>query len=188
MRIVTLGMTTALLLLAASAGNTQETLLDHLVDACKTDIENYCSQVTPGEGRMLHCMAAHEDKISGRCEYAFYQAATLLEQVSAAVLHNAVRISKNIAVRWNWERAAFWHAWTRTMTSWLTRAKTRSTIPLPNSRSKPARALARMQGHRVDSINDPAIRNVIMRGIALAGKRPYNELTDYVPEVQEKAI
>jgi len=45
-----------------------------------------------------------------------------------------------------------------------------------------------MQGHRVDSINDPAIRNVIMRGIALAGKRPYNELTDYVPEVQEKAI
>ena len=96
MRTVTLGMSTALLLLAASAGNTQETLLDHLVDACKTDIENYCSQVTPGEGRMLHCMAAHEDKISGRCEYAFYQAATLLEQVSAAVNYLASQCGADI--------------------------------------------------------------------------------------------
>ena len=30
-------------------------------------------------------MAAHEDKISGQCEYAFYQAATLLEQLSVAI-------------------------------------------------------------------------------------------------------
>ena len=63
----------------------QETLIDHLVNACENDIENYCSQVTPGNGRMLHCMAAHEDKISGQCEYAFYQAATLLEQLSVAI-------------------------------------------------------------------------------------------------------
>jgi len=63
----------------------QETLIDHLVNACESDIENYCSQVTPGNGRMLHCMAAHEDKISGQCEYAFYQAATLLEQLSVAI-------------------------------------------------------------------------------------------------------
>jgi len=63
----------------------QETLLDHLVTACESDLQNYCSQVTPGNGRLLHCMAAHEDKISGQCEYAFYQAATLLEQLSVAI-------------------------------------------------------------------------------------------------------
>ncbi len=67
----------------------QDTLVDHLISACESDIENYCSQVTPGEGRMLHCMAAHEDKISGQCEYALYQAATLLEQLSMAIAYVA---------------------------------------------------------------------------------------------------
>jgi len=38
---------------------------------------------------MLHCMAAHEDKISGQCEYAFYQAATVLEQLSVAIAYVA---------------------------------------------------------------------------------------------------
>ena len=63
----------------------QETLVEHLVAACESDIENYCSQVTPGNGRLLHCMAAHEDKISGKCEYAFYQASSVLEQLSVAI-------------------------------------------------------------------------------------------------------
>lgn len=63
----------------------QDTIVDQLVTACESDIQNYCSQVTPGNGRMLHCMAAHEDKISGQCEYAFYQAANLLEQLSVAI-------------------------------------------------------------------------------------------------------
>lgn len=63
----------------------QDSLIDYLVTACESDIQNYCSQVTPGNGRMLHCMAAHEDKISGQCQYAFYQAASLLEQLTVAV-------------------------------------------------------------------------------------------------------
>lgn len=67
----------------------EETLIDHLVDACESDIQNYCSQVTPGNGRLLHCMAAHEDKISGQCQYAFYQAATLLEQLAVAISYVA---------------------------------------------------------------------------------------------------
>ena len=72
--------------LAGSNVLAQDTpVLDALIDACQSDIEQYCSQVTPGEGRMLHCMAAHEDKISGQCEYAFYQAASLLEQISVAI-------------------------------------------------------------------------------------------------------
>jgi type 1 glutamine amidotransferase len=46
---------------------------------------------------------------------------------------------------------------------------------------QPARAFVWMQGHMVDSLQDPAIRKVLMRGIAWAGKRPITELTDYVP-------
>jgi len=79
----------ALAIFTGSNALSQETLIDHLISACESDIENYCSQVTPGEGRMLHCMAAHEDKISGQCEYALYQAATLLEQLSMAIAYVA---------------------------------------------------------------------------------------------------
>ncbi|HEY0265176.1 MAG TPA: ThuA domain-containing protein [Rhizomicrobium sp.] len=45
----------------------------------------------------------------------------------------------------------------------------------------PARAFVWMQGHMVDSLQDPAIQKVLLRGIAWAGKKPYTELTDYVP-------
>ena len=74
----------------------QETLVEHLISACESDLEKYCSQVTPGNGRLLHCMAAHEDKISGQCEYAFYQAATLLEQLSVAVNYVAQECKTDI--------------------------------------------------------------------------------------------
>ncbi len=74
----------------------QDALVEHLIQACETDIQSYCSQVTPGEGRMLHCMAAHEDKISGRCQYAFYQAATVLEQLATAVAYVASQCETDI--------------------------------------------------------------------------------------------
>ena len=74
----------------------QESLVEHLIVACESDLENYCSQVTPGNGRILHCMAAHEDKISGQCEYAFYQAATLLEQLSVAINYVAQECGADI--------------------------------------------------------------------------------------------
>ena len=45
---------------------------------------------------------------------------------------------------------------------------------------QPARAFVWMQGHMVDSLQDPAIQKVLMRGIAWAGKKPYGELTDYI--------
>jgi type 1 glutamine amidotransferase len=46
---------------------------------------------------------------------------------------------------------------------------------------QPARAFVWMQGHMVDSLENPDIRKVLMRGIAWAGKHPTNELVDYVP-------
>ena len=67
----------------------QDSLLEHLLESCKVDIESFCSQVTPGEGRLLHCAAAHEDKLSGQCNYALYQAATVLEQMASAIAYVA---------------------------------------------------------------------------------------------------
>jgi len=60
--------------------------LDRMAAACAGDKEKYCSQVTPGDPRrMLACAYAHEDKLSGQCSYALYQAASALEQLAAAL-------------------------------------------------------------------------------------------------------
>jgi len=40
-----------------------------LENSCAADIKKYCKDVTPGEGRMIYCMQAHEDKISAKCAY-----------------------------------------------------------------------------------------------------------------------
>ena len=83
---------TAILLsgiLAASAASAQETLLEHVLEACDDDIAEFCDQVTPGEGRVVHCMAAHEDKISGECAVALYDAASILQAITDAIFYIA---------------------------------------------------------------------------------------------------
>ena len=89
-------LTCAVGLFLSSHVMAQDSLVEHLVKACETDIRSYCSQVTPGEGRMLHCMAAHEDKISGQCQYAFYQAARILEQLATATAYVASQCATDI--------------------------------------------------------------------------------------------
>lgn len=60
-------------------------LVETVVDGCKTEIETYCKNVTPGEGRGLACLYAYSDKLSARCEYALYDAAAQLERAVAAI-------------------------------------------------------------------------------------------------------
>lgn len=60
-----------------------------VADGCKKEIETYCKNVTPGEGRILACLYAHEDKVSGRCDYALYDAAAQLERALSALTYLA---------------------------------------------------------------------------------------------------
>ena len=54
----------------------QDDVMANVKSACAADQAKYCSQVTPGNpDRMLACAYAHEDKLSGQCSYALYQAA-----------------------------------------------------------------------------------------------------------------
>jgi hypothetical protein len=64
-------------------------LVEGVVTGCKTELEKYCSNVTPGEARILACLYAHNDKLSGRCEYALYDAAVQLERAVAALTYVA---------------------------------------------------------------------------------------------------
>ena len=50
-----------------------------LEKTCAGDIKKYCRTVTPGDGRMIYCMQAHEDKISPKCEYELGQAAASVQ-------------------------------------------------------------------------------------------------------------
>jgi len=52
---------------------------------CEKELDTYCKNVTMGEGRVLACLYAHSDKLSGRCEYALYDAAAQLERAIAAL-------------------------------------------------------------------------------------------------------
>ena len=66
-----------------------EDLVEYVYKSCDAEITNYCSQVVPGDGRLLACFYAHGDKISSTCEYALYSASAELEQFAAAVTHLA---------------------------------------------------------------------------------------------------
>jgi len=70
-------------------GGAAEDLVDTVKNGCKTELESYCAKVTPGQGRVLACLYAHGDKLSGRCEYALYDAAAQLERVVAALTYVA---------------------------------------------------------------------------------------------------
>jgi hypothetical protein len=60
-----------------------------LENSCADDIKKYCGDVTPGEGRMIYCMQAHEDKISPKCTFDLEEAATDV-QLSADNLKEAI--------------------------------------------------------------------------------------------------
>ena len=77
------------LLLSVSGAWAQQEIVDEVMAACATEIETYCSQVTPGEGRLLACAYAHEDKLSGECSWAIYKGAAELEAFVDAIVEVA---------------------------------------------------------------------------------------------------
>jgi len=66
-----------------------ENLVQSVANSCKVELEKYCKNVTPGEGRILACLYAHGDKLSPKCEYALYDAAAQLERAVAALSYVA---------------------------------------------------------------------------------------------------
>jgi hypothetical protein len=65
--------------------------------ACKAELETFCETVTPGERRLLACLYAHNDKLSGACEYTLLDAAAQLDQAVSALEHVADECRKDIA-------------------------------------------------------------------------------------------
>jgi len=88
-KLLATGMTLGALAWGATNAGAVENLVKSVTDGCKTELETHCKNVTPGEGRLLACLYAYEDKLSGRCEYALYDASVQLERVVGALTYVA---------------------------------------------------------------------------------------------------
>ena len=67
-----------------------------LESACASDIKKYCRTVTPGEGRMIYCMQAHEDKISVKCAFELGEAATNVQTAADALKDGVIACKAEI--------------------------------------------------------------------------------------------
>jgi len=75
----------------------QEGIIETVKTGCKTELDSFCKGVTPGEGRVLACLYAFQDKLSGQCEYALYDASARLERAVAALTYVAKECEADVA-------------------------------------------------------------------------------------------
>ena len=87
-KTIVLVMAAAVFMLVSNATAAQD-LVETVAKGCEKELTSYCKDVTPGEGRILACLYAHSDKLSGKCEYALYDAAVQLERFVAALSYLA---------------------------------------------------------------------------------------------------
>ena len=78
-------MVMAIVLVFSIPATAGDKLVQSVMDGCKKELESYCQAVTPGQGRLLACLYAHNDKLSGQCEFALYDAAVQLERAVSAL-------------------------------------------------------------------------------------------------------
>ncbi len=84
MRTLMLG---AMLALSVAAGSVMAAggVVARAVKSCEQDIDTYCGHVKPGEGRLMGCLYANDDKISSQCGMALNDASLQFEVVVAQV-------------------------------------------------------------------------------------------------------
>jgi hypothetical protein len=44
--------------------------LTYVANECRDDLEKFCSNIKPGEGRLLQCIDKNNAKVSNRCKQA----------------------------------------------------------------------------------------------------------------------
>jgi hypothetical protein len=84
-KLVVSSCVVASLLLAAGRARAEESLIEGVKKACHTELTTFCKGVQPGEGRIIACLYAFEDRVSGKCAYAIYDAAAKLDQALTAI-------------------------------------------------------------------------------------------------------
>ena len=60
--------------------------IDSLRKDCEKELDMYCKDVTPEQGRVLACLYAHGNGLSGQCEYSMYEVLNQLQQALSPTL------------------------------------------------------------------------------------------------------
>jgi Golgi apparatus protein 1 len=71
--------------------------ISQLQGACGRDIKQYCRTVTPGQGRVIYCLQAHEDKISPKCTYELGETASSVQSAADALKDAVIACKSEIA-------------------------------------------------------------------------------------------
>jgi len=82
MRLFGLG-TLVVLLGAALSATADEKLIARAIKSCESDITANCPHVKMGEGRIMGCLLANDDKISTNCGMALNEVTLNIEKVKA---------------------------------------------------------------------------------------------------------
>ena len=77
----------------------QGDLAAQVQESCDAELVQRYADVTPGEGRLLACLYAHGDTLSGRCELALYDAAARLERAISEVTYVASECHAELETR-----------------------------------------------------------------------------------------
>jgi len=96
--LLTVGALSLLSSISSMSGTAwaQQDLIASVKEGCQKEFDSYCKEVTPGEGRLLACLFAYEDKLSGRCEYALYDASAQLQHAVASLSYAANECKEDI--------------------------------------------------------------------------------------------
>ncbi|HET6411658.1 MAG TPA: cysteine rich repeat-containing protein [Anaeromyxobacter sp.] len=90
-KILAIMVAAGAILLGSGRAAADESLVDNVKKACKTELNTFCKGVRQGEGRILACLYAFEDKVSDKCAYAVYDAAMELERAAEAIKYAATQ-------------------------------------------------------------------------------------------------
>jgi Cysteine rich repeat len=85
-----------ILALGAMTASAAEDIAESARAGCQKEITSFCKDVTPGEGRVLQCLAAHKDKLSNRCNYVLYDAAAQLDRLATAIKYVAMECKADL--------------------------------------------------------------------------------------------
>ncbi len=82
--------------LSLVSANAQQTLVETVANGCDNEITTLCTDVAPGQARILACLYAHSDKLSSKCEYSLYDAAVQLERAVSALSYTVNECSADL--------------------------------------------------------------------------------------------
>jgi hypothetical protein len=61
--------------------------LDTFTEGCQQELTTFCKGVEPGEGRIIACLYAFQDKLTPKCEYAFYDSVSQLDKTLSSLAY-----------------------------------------------------------------------------------------------------